>query len=252
MRGSFLALAASLALLTACATTEQTRNVELSGFLKDYEELDSGRRGQALRIYIDPGADFSLYDRVMIDPVTIWIRESSDASGAPREELQQLADSLETMLRNQLALDFEIATQPEPRTMRIRTALTEAQQSNVVLDIVSTILPPARITGAIGRLATGTHAFVGSAAIEMEIVDAISGRRLIAAADERSGRKTLRGSTDAWADVHDAFEYWADAVRSRLATLRRFDIAEAQVDAAEREGISEGSPEPAEPDETSD
>lgn len=241
MRSSIPVAAFGLALLalTGCATTEQTRSVEPSGFLKDYDGLGKGRGGQALLLYIDPGADFSRYDRVLIDPVTIWAREGSDLEGAPREELQQLADALETMLRTQLALDFDVAAQPEPRTMRIRTAITEAQKSKVVLDIVSTILPPARITGALGRLATGTYAFVGRAAIEVEILDAVSGDRLIAAADERSGRKTLRGSTDAWSDVHEAFEYWADAVRSRLSMLRRFDIAEARVDAAADEASDE-------------
>lgn len=236
-RAAILVCAALLA-LAACATTEQTRTVESSGFLEDEWQLEPGRRGQAQRVYIDPEADFSRYDRVLIDPVTIWVQEGSDAGGAPREDLQQLADTLETMLRTQLALDFELVSRPEARTLRIRTAITEARKSNVVLDIVSTVLPPARLTGAIGRLTTGTYAFVGRAAVEMEIVDAVSARRLIAAADERSGRKTLRGSTDAWSDVHDAFAWWADALRARLAMLRRFDSAEAAVDeqdAAERD-----------------
>ena len=213
--------------------------MEISGFLKDYTELAQGRGDQAQLLFIDQAADFSGYERVMIDPVTVWTREGSDLEYAPREELQQLADSLETMLRQQVGLDFDLVSQPRAGTLRIRTAITEAQKSKVVLDIVSKVLPPAIITGAIGRLATGTYAFVGRAAIEMEVLDAISGKRLIAAADERAGTKSLRGSTDEWSDVHDAFEHWADAVRAALSTLRRFDIAEARVDAGAEEGEAE-------------
>ena len=56
---TFVAL---LLLLAGCATTEQTRSVEPSGFLGDYSRLQPGKSGQALLVYIDGTADFSRYD----------------------------------------------------------------------------------------------------------------------------------------------------------------------------------------------
>jgi hypothetical protein len=222
-----LAAVGLLLALAGCATTEQTRSVEASGFLKDYSQLKPGRGDQALLVYINPQADFSQYQKVIVDPVTIWYAEGSDLADVPREELQRLADYLETAMRKQLQLDFQLVERPEPGTLRIRTAITEARKSKVVLDLVSTVLPPARLLSQVGKLATGTHAFAGRAAIEGELLDAVSNQRLVAVVDERAGGKALRGSTSAWADVQQAFDYWADVLRARLSAFRQFDAAQA-------------------------
>jgi hypothetical protein len=81
-------------------------------------------------------------------------------------------------------------------------------------------------------LSTGTQAFVGRVAIEAEILDAVSGERLIAAVDERAGSKRLRGSTNAWSDVYSAFDYWAEVLRARLAAMRHFDAAQTSQEVA--------------------
>jgi hypothetical protein len=105
--------------------------------------------------------------------------------------------------------------------MRIRAALTEAQASNVTMDVVSVVLPQARIlTNAPKRLATGTHAFVGKAGVEVEILDSLTNERLVAAVDERSGGKTFNGITDKWDDVFETTRYWADRLREKLAEFR--------------------------------
>ena len=64
---------------------------------------------------------------------------------------------------------------------------------------------------------------VGSVALELEILDAVSGRQLVAVADSRG-----QGAGDADAtDVRAAFDEWAKRARDRLATFRDFDAAHA-------------------------
>ncbi len=60
----------------------------------------------------------------------------------------------------------------------------------------------------------------GSAAIEGEITDSLTGRRLLAAVDKRLGNKTLRGTLGKWANVEKAFDFWAERLRTRLAELQ--------------------------------
>ena len=73
------ALLGSLAVLAACGGTA---SVEPSGFLDDYSQLKPGRGDQAQLVFIDPEADFSPYQKVLIDPVVVWERTAgSDASG---------------------------------------------------------------------------------------------------------------------------------------------------------------------------
>ena len=96
-------------------------------------------------------------------------------------------------------------------------------RANVVADVVSTVLPAARVIGAVRRLATGTTAFVGKAGVEIELLDATTGERVLAGVDERMGVKTVRGVTNTWADVESAFDLWARLLKIRLGYLRAMD-----------------------------
>jgi hypothetical protein len=69
-------------------------------------------------------------------------------------------------------------------------------------------------------LAADSAMMAGSAAIEAEITDSLSGERLAAAVDKRLGTKTLRGAFGKWTNVDNAFEHWAEQLRTRLAELR--------------------------------
>jgi hypothetical protein len=161
---------------------------------------------------------------VVIDPVTIWLEGDSALAEISREEAQRLADYLYTALRREIEQSFTISDRPGPENLRLRAAITEARGSRVPLDIVSTVLPPARLLSAAKMLATGTHAFVGRAGIEIEVLDSASGSRLIAAVDERAGTKALRGSTSSWSDVDAAFDHWASVIAARLALFRDLDL----------------------------
>jgi len=222
-----LMLAAIPVVVAGCAATRQSQNVEPSGFLADYSQLREGRGEQALLIYINPQANFASYDRVIVDPITIWTRPGAEIADVPRDELQHLADYLHSALRTQLQLDFTLAERAQPGALRIRMAITEVRKSKVALDLASTVLPTSRLLSELKNLSTGTQAFVGRVAIEVEILDAVSGERLIAAVDERAGSKRLRGSTNAWSDVYGAFDYWAEVLRARLTAMRQFDAAQA-------------------------
>ncbi len=190
-----LAWLGSLVAFAACAGTA---GVEPSGFLDDYTQLKPGRADQAQLVYIDPEADFSPYEKVLIDPVVVWERTAgSDASG---EELRSLADDLGAALREQLELEFELVESPEPGTLRIRTAITRVRESG--------------------------------ASVELEVLDAVSGQRLVAVADARGGASGTGGTAGDWANARQAFAFWAERARVRLAAFRSFDASEAAHDAS--------------------
>ena len=85
-------LAVLLVTLAGCAATQQSQSVETSGFLADYSQLRKGRGEQALLVYINSQANFASYDRVIIDPITIWSRPGAETADLPQDELQHLAD----------------------------------------------------------------------------------------------------------------------------------------------------------------
>ena len=207
-----------VAVLVACQATRQTRNVQAQGFLRDYSQLRKGEGKEAQLIYIDESADWASYDSIMIDSVTIWYDAKTEDLSA--EDRKTLTDLLYSALHEQLSQDYKIVSSPGLRTLRLRAAITEAKGARVVGNTVTTIIPQARMLSTLSGLATNTQAFVGKATIEGEITDSMSGRRLVAAVDERAGGKTLRGLGGKWKDVDNAFQYWAERIRTRLAELR--------------------------------
>ena len=71
------------------------------------------------------------------------------------------------------------------------------------------------------KVATGNNIAVGSATGEMELLDSVTGKRLIAAVDGQSGRK-YTGKFDKfskWKDTKDACDYWAERIAKRLDEL---------------------------------
>jgi hypothetical protein len=216
-------LAAALVIvLTGCAVTEQAKlsSVDVaagSGFLKDYSELQPGKEGQALLVYFNPNADWSRYDKVLIEPVTVGLGPSDKLT---EQDQQTLSSYYYHALEASLSKDFALATQPGPDVMIVRAALTDATTATPVLRTISVIIPQARLLGAVKNMATGSYAFVGSAQSEGEVLDSMTGERLAAAVDRRSGGISIKNADVwEWGDAERAMDYWAQRIDERLVAL---------------------------------
>ena len=180
-------------LLGGCAATKQARGVDQSGFLGDiYPKLHEGKEGEALLVYKPEHIDHARaaqYTKILLDPVTIWRGEESKARGLSQGELQAVADHFYSLLYVTFKEDYEMVQKPGPHTFRIQVAITKAEESMVVLDVVSTIVPQVRALSTIKGLATGKPAFVGEASVEAKISDAQTGKLLAAVVDRRVGGK---------------------------------------------------------------
>ena len=109
----------------ACATSEPATDPgETLGFLENYEQLAPGRAHEARLLFIDDEADFSTYERAIVDPVIAW-------HGGEQEE--GLARVLDGALREELAAEFDLVEAPQPGTLRLRSAL--AMKSSSLLAI---------------------------------------------------------------------------------------------------------------------
>lgn len=214
--GAVVAVGAAL-LLAACAAG-QARSAKPSGFLGDYSQLHTGEKGQALLVYVDPQASFAKYRKIMIDPVTIW--RNAQTSAIPPADARELIGELELVLRITLDDDYEIVKQPGPDVLRVRAAITEAEGSWVAGDLSDRMDSDLQAV-APSAPSKATHGFVGKAGIEAELLDGASGTRVAAAVDRRAGQRTLDEDKGTWDDVEDAFRYWAERFRDRLAELRQ-------------------------------
>jgi hypothetical protein len=204
--------------IAACATTRQTRRVKPQGFLGDYSDLKKGKGKEAQLVYINPDTDWSSYNAIIIDSVTVW--HESKAAKISVSDAKKLTDFLYARLQEQLSQDYTIANYPGPGVMRLRAAITEAKGARVVGNAITTIVPQMRLLSNILGRTTNVQVWVGKAAIEADITDSMTHERLAAAVDERAGGKALRSIGGKWKDVNNIFKYWAERLRKRLEELR--------------------------------
>jgi hypothetical protein len=173
-------LCGGLLLVLASACASHGPEIQTLGFLEDYRQLSPGREGQASLIYIDGEADFSIYSAILIQSVVAW----PGPDGQPAAATQALAANLDEDLRRELAREFDLVDQPGAGVLQLRTALASEADSHLVL--------------------------------EVELLDAESGQRLVAAVD-RHKLETV--------DAVSQTDAWAALIRNRLASFRQFDSA---------------------------
>ena len=219
---ALIALAAATTLLAGCAASQQARDVTESGFLgNDYALLREGKEGEALLVYRNPDAPWSSYDKIKLDPVTIWAGEGSEFEDFSQPDRQTLADTLYATLVEELSQDFQMVDELGPGVLQVQVAITHAQTSNPTMDTISTVVPQALLLSQAKGLVTGKPGFVGEASVEARATDGETGDLVAAGVDRRVGGKSVTGApTDSWDDVRQAYRYWAKLFRYRLCTER--------------------------------
>ena len=229
MRHMMGAILLFMLVVTGCASTQEAKSVEKSGFLGDYSLLKEGERStikegsedQALWVYKNPNVDWRKYRKIWLDPVTVWMSpKDSQLKDVSVEDRQRLAALLWSKLDESLRKDYQMTYEPGPDVIRIQAAITEAESSNAVLDTVTSVIPQTRLLSGMVSLGRGVSLFTGSSSVEMKITESETGTLLVAAVDRRGGTKSLRGVTNSWNDVEEAYRFWAEKSRYRLCQWR--------------------------------
>ncbi|MFO1417322.1 MAG: DUF3313 domain-containing protein [Methylotetracoccus sp.] len=204
-----------------CGTTKEARTVTPSGFLGSYSGLHPGGDSLPLLVYGNPTADCRRYDKIMLDPVTLWARgEHSPFAKLSPGDRRILASQAQQRLTDMATrAGYSLVDRPGPGVMRIRIAITEAEKADVALKDASIIAPYVGGAAIAWSEFKGQAAFTGGAAIEAEIVDALTGERLYAMVDKRVGTLDIR-NTDKLDDIDSAFDEWRDRGIARLKTCR--------------------------------
>ena len=210
-----------VSLTTAClAGCASQIEVQPTGFLKDYSILKerSGRAAPAL-FYVNPTTDFNTYDKIMLEPVTVWVTEGSDLSDVPREDLDILGSLLYKSIKDEVEKrgTRQFVTQPGPGVIRVRLAITEASEASV-MNVVMTVIPNLNIITEGISMATGTRSFVGTAGLEGEATDSMTGELLVAGVDRRQGGRDLSAG---WGQVEDAIKVWASEIALDMIEIPR-------------------------------
>lgn len=208
------ALPSLLVLLAACAAPPPTA----SGFLADYDRLQSVEGDPGARVWFARRGVLAAYDRVLLDPVEFWVDPESPGA-VEVEELRRLEAGVRSALAGALGDAYPLVEAVAPGTLRLRVAVTRLVLGRPLVNAVTQV-PPARPLSTAKKLLTGTHLGVGQVAIEAEFTDAATGAELVQFVDDHVGRKfeVLDGLTT-WGHVEDGLRGWAEELRRRLDLL---------------------------------
>ena len=221
----------ALAMTAGCSQTVESKpavleqmqsgNVSpaISGFFGDsYTLLQPGQAGQAAMVYVNPNAQWSQYNKIMLEPVEFW--DGPNTTLSPSDQ-HMLTAYFYNQLKQDLQAHFTLVDQGGPGVLVLQVALTNASAATPGLRSVSVIVPQARILNGVQSLATGSYAFVGSAEGQMKATDSVTGQLLAAAVDKRSGGMSLSTAAQwQWGDAENAMNYWAGAITNRLLSLQ--------------------------------
>jgi len=209
-----------------CVQTHQVKDQDIkTGFLvNSYPLLQPGKEGEGNLVYMNPKAKWKNYNKIMLDAVSVWFGEDSQASDTgvvPPDDVRALANSFYKKLSEHLSKDYTIVQSSGPDVMRLSVALTDIEHGMPLLDSISTVaLSPIYALDMDRKVASSTHLFVGHANVEARLVDSISGELLGAGIDQRAGGRKLGKGTGFWRDVENVFDYWAAKIRWRLCKQR--------------------------------
>jgi len=223
IRGTGLIATVLAISIAGCAETTRDRNVNYSGFLGDYSMLVKGDDKQAERRYLRPDVNWASYGRILLDPVMLWRGDESRRGGISSHDAQAVMNYFYQAIYKHLEEQgFDMVTSPEPDTLRVQVVLTKLEESHVVMDVVSTVVPVARVLSGLDKAITGKPAFVGEAEIEFKVTDAITGELLAAGVDHRVWGKALRASNfSSWGEVQDMMRLWAMYGSYNLCKLQK-------------------------------
>lgn len=205
------------------ATKQITTDVRpVAGFLPEPELLRRGAPGQAALVYINPNARLAAYNKVWLDPVTVWAAPDSALNAVPPAQREALANSFYADLYGALKKVCQMTNRREAGTMHLRFAVVDAKVPNATVNTIATYAPYASSAYSVASLAfnKGVGLFAGTATAEGFATDAVNGTLLWEGVDKRGGTTALVENTfDTWLDVHHAFEAWSARLAARMKEL---------------------------------
>jgi len=202
-----------VSLLASCANLSVPR----TGFLENRDQLTPNQEHEVwgvpdgIDLYVAPDLDASKYDSVLIED-TVYM-PSADARHTPSEKsLAKLKANFSKYLGKRLSRDFTLVSEPGPRTLRVRAAIAEVVRERVWLNILTVILiVPVDMGGIAGQI---------------EVLDSLTGERLIAMAAHRDGTPFLVLECFGPYDHADwGMRKWSSKVRTILHASRPVETA---------------------------
>ena len=95
-----------------------------SGFLSDYSKLEPVPDNPNAKRWINKDFDFKPYDKILLDPVEVWVSPASEYKGASPDSLKRMSDNFTNAFKKALQPGYTLVHKPGPGVLHIRLAIT--------------------------------------------------------------------------------------------------------------------------------
>lgn len=211
-------VAVTLVLVAGCATTKRVTVQDqpaVCAFLGEAcEQLKPGAKGEAGLRYVNPNAQFTQYDKVLIQSVGFF---GTDVEKVPPEQQEELTALFHRTLAEDLAKNYQVVQEPGPGVMRVQVAIMDAEAATPGARSISMAIPQARLLSSGYSLISGDYPFSGEGQAALKVTDAVTGQLLGEAVDRRVGGGSIKNvAVWKWGDAENAIKTWSQMINNGL------------------------------------
>ncbi len=194
------------------STAWAQNDVIFSGFLDHYPDLKQDPDGSGGLIYRKARIDHCSYDKIMIEPIEVWMAEDSKYQGLSPDVLKAITDELYRSLEINLEPEYPVVGEPGEGVVVIRLAITDVYAMKKKRGVLG-YLPVGAVVGAV----SGKYRRINlkDATIEVELLDAQSLDQLGVMIDKLSVSK-VAGDKISWEGIVEALHVYANRFRSEI------------------------------------
>lgn len=220
---TFVSVVVAIGLLSTGISGAKS-DVQYSGFLENYPDFKPDEDRKGALTYRVPGYDLKPYSKIILAPVEIWIAPDSKYKGIKPDELKALADAFRQAIIAELEPTYPVVSKPGPDVLGIRVAITNLKMTKKKRGLLG--YTPVGLVVSAGAKRLGSNMSLEDAAIEAEVLDSQTNKRLGAIIDYQSktGKKksslnklkaTQSGQTS-WEKIQQTLQFYAKRFRERM------------------------------------
>jgi hypothetical protein len=192
--------------------------VTFSGFMDNYEQLQrADQHAEFLWGYTKRPMILQGYPKVIVDPILIYFHPDAEGFSIDPAELAELTEFFRDRIIDSLSSvrEIEVVDQAGPGVMRWRIAITEIDRAR---GGANAALKGVGIAAGVGLFMPSID--IGGATMECEVLDAVTGERLVAIVDKDDGRRMMNfKSVKSMGDAKGAMKGWAEDFRKNLQRI---------------------------------
>ncbi|MBO0131952.1 DUF3313 domain-containing protein [Agrobacterium burrii] len=156
-------------LLVSCTTADPTAYSGLAS--AQHLKADTSDRNGRVPYSYNSGANWSHYDKVIVDPVTVYRGQDSQFVKVSEQDKGALASYMQSRFTQKLRTRFSVVSAPAPGTLRVHLTLTGAKTTTPVLGPFSHLDVGGGMYNAVQAFRDKEGTMTGSVSYAVEIFD---------------------------------------------------------------------------------